>query len=103
MTIEFHCPYCQKLLKTADDKAGVRANCPGCGQAVTVPDLAHETAQADPSYAREQSAVATRAAPDAGAEPADEGHTASAPTKVCPMCGENILQAATRCRYCGEN
>ena len=37
MTIEFHCPTCQKLLRTADDKAGRQAKCPDCGNAVTVP------------------------------------------------------------------
>ncbi|MGH7200272.1 MAG: hypothetical protein ACREJB_06680, partial [Planctomycetaceae bacterium] len=37
MTIEFNCPECGKLLKTADNKAGVRAKCPGCGGSITVP------------------------------------------------------------------
>jgi len=104
VTIEFHCPYCQKLLKTADDKAGVRANCPGCGQAVTVPDLAHEAARADSSFDPGRSAGAVHSGADAiGGELADEsGAAAPAPTRLCPMCGERILQAATRCRYCGE-
>src|SRR5262245_25396883 len=26
----------------------------------------------------------------------------SAPTKPCPVCGEQILAAARKCRYCGE-
>jgi hypothetical protein len=109
MTIEFHCPYCQKLLKTADDKAGVRANCPGCGEPVTVPELVHEAAEADSSLAAEQDAAAA-AAPSAGLEvgAAPEGGLAaqespSADTRNCPMCGASIKAAATKCRFCGES
>jgi hypothetical protein len=37
--IEFHCPHCDKYLKTNDDKAGMQVNCPGCGGPLTIPDV----------------------------------------------------------------
>lgn len=37
MAIEFRCPQCGKLLRTADDTAGKQAKCPACGTAVTIP------------------------------------------------------------------
>lgn len=89
MAIEFHCPHCQKLLKTPDDKAGVRARCPGCGEEVTVPAAADEHV-----------ALAVEAAPEA---PAPPPAVAPGEMKACPMCGAQIRAAATRCRYCGEN
>jgi phage FluMu protein Com len=36
VTIRFQCPYCDKTLKAADDKAGLRVKCPTCGNAITV-------------------------------------------------------------------
>jgi hypothetical protein len=101
VTIEFHCPHCDKLLKTPDDKAGVRANCPGCGQVVTVP----ETAQADASFAAvDDLPSATGTVPDAADAARDEiaDSAIADDTKLCPMCGKTIKKAATRCRFCGE-
>lgn len=100
MTIEFHCPHCDKLLKTPDDKAGVRANCPGCGEVITVPDAALEAAHADASFEAEPAAsaphgVAAGPIAEAEATPADD-------TKPCPMCGALVRRLATRCRHCGE-
>jgi predicted RNA-binding Zn-ribbon protein involved in translation (DUF1610 family) len=109
VTIEFQCPHCSKLLKTPDDKAGVRANCPGCGEIVTIPDLVNEVAQADDSFA----AVAADAEveeeiPDAGSIATGSAaadsieSTSQYDTKPCPMCGAAIKKAARRCRFCGE-
>jgi hypothetical protein len=42
--IEFNCPHCQHRLRTPDDKAGLSAKCPACGESIWVP-LPHETAK----------------------------------------------------------
>jgi hypothetical protein len=106
VTIEFHCPFCQKLLKTPDDKAGVRANCPGCGEMVTVPSSEHEVSHVDPSFEEAAPLADVRAGRSASErddddEIADDDRSAGA-TKKCPMCGMEIKLAAKRCRFCGE-
>ncbi|MFG0334858.1 MAG: hypothetical protein ACF8TS_16000 [Maioricimonas sp. JB049] len=37
MSIEFVCPHCEYLLRTADDMAGMRAECPACGDPLWIP------------------------------------------------------------------
>src|SRR5262249_18607775 len=96
MTIEFQCPVCHKSLKTADERAGARANCPGCGAALTVPMPGHAAGEADPALTNVQAAKPD----DSGAAPIP---VAPGDTRPCPMCGKEIKRAATRCRFCGEN
>lgn len=37
MPIHFHCPHCDRLLRTPDSAAGQKARCPSCGAVVDIP------------------------------------------------------------------
>lgn len=112
MAIEFRCDQCSKLLRTTDDKAGANAKCPQCGTQVTVPSPAPADEYAG-LYEDEPAAPPPRRRSSAGGpaspwpfDPAEGGASRPAPRhgalRPCPMCGEQIQAAATRCKFCGE-
>jgi len=74
MAIEFNCPHCQQFLRTADDKSGQVAKCPGCGEQIDVPPAA--------GAVREPGGLPT-------------------PT-VCPACAEAVGSGDLECPFCGE-
>ena len=42
MTIELHCPICQKLIKAPDDAGGKRGKCPYCKNLIYLPSVSAE-------------------------------------------------------------
>jgi DNA-directed RNA polymerase subunit M/transcription elongation factor TFIIS len=95
MPISCECPECGKRLKAADSAAGKKAKCPDCGAAVPIPALKPKKkapAADDDEFDLQKLNI------DAGLEgPVEEDLV------PCPMCGEMIKPAATKCRYCGED
>jgi predicted RNA-binding Zn-ribbon protein involved in translation (DUF1610 family) len=82
VTLEFSCTHCGKALSTSNDKAGRKAKCPGCGEAVLVPSPAVEDAFAEDDDLPLES------------EPAAD--------ITCPMCGAQNASRAKKCEACGE-
>ncbi|QDT25972.1 Double zinc ribbon [Gimesia panareensis] len=101
MTIEFSCSHCNKVLKTSDDKAGRRAKCPQCGEAVTVP-MPDVPASEDDGF-DEFDAPVPEESSFLGEQTVSEEESFLAGSKtVCPMCGEDVPAGAVKCEYCGE-
>lgn len=91
MAIEFSCPHCQHLLRTADDKAGLSAKCPACSEVIWVPYSTDSDASESAASAPEATESADPPEPDVapqeigiplakepGPDPLDELASASA-------------------------
>lgn len=123
MPIEFSCPHCQHLLRTAEDKAGLSAKCPACGEAIWVP-YARDVAPPSAPPPVPDDPLGTPATPLAASAPTDAatgGRSAlqdddaeedifeSPPPRprlppaevTCPGCQATNPALASACRYCG--
>jgi predicted RNA-binding Zn-ribbon protein involved in translation (DUF1610 family) len=119
MKIVFPCTRCGKKLKARENAVGRTRKCPVCATRVRCPRPAHDAEVVDAEVVdAEVVAAAHPVAIGAGVNPyadlddgvdyavVDPGPGANAgpETEVrrpCPMCGEMILMAAVKCRYCG--
>ena len=111
MPITMNCPSCGKTLSAPESAVGKKAKCPSCGQIMIVPEAVHE---AEEWYATEPE-PSTPPGPQSASGPSQnwpdevEG-SESAPTatgpgdesrRPCPVCGEQIIATAAKCRFCG--
>ena len=109
--IRFECHNCHTRLRTQDDKAGLRAQCPNCGTTIVTP---HPD---EPQFFEDDPFEDQFSAPPAdpfdrhfggGDEqspfvcPESERNPDSSRTEPCPMCGEPVPEAASACPRCGE-
>jgi phage FluMu protein Com len=103
MTIEFRCGNCNSLLRTSDDKAGLRAKCPNCGTEVTTPSPQPAPVAEDFEEYEEPDEFSRYfgGGPSTYVKPKPRNEF-SERRVPCPMCGEQIAAAARRCRHCGE-
>jgi hypothetical protein len=97
LAIEFSCPHCEHRLRTSDDKAGLSAKCPACGEMIWVP-YSQAAASAD---ARTTQPVVPPPIPDDPLgepfPPVEAGGTtrgAEAPGQPLPSQDDKILEDA---------
>jgi predicted RNA-binding Zn-ribbon protein involved in translation (DUF1610 family) len=121
MPIEFQCGRCGKKLRAPDSAVGQSSPCPACGAMVNCPEPVYEaevvlvspgkSAAKKPAAKQPASRQPPRINPYADldddkpyamVDPPPAAETADESRRPCPVCGEFILTAAAKCRFCGE-
>lgn len=91
MSIEFHCLHCNRLLKTDDNKAGQRCECPNCKQLIVVPVPGGMTGAGESDEYSDQPYVY---------DSRRQKHY-TIPQNACPQCFTPVNPGTTQCPTCG--
>ncbi len=86
--VTINCPHCSQTLEVPDELLGQTVECPSCNGSFQLP--APQPAAAPPP--RKKPIARTPPAASSGA----------GKTMPCPMCGEDILAVAKKCKHCGS-
>ena len=84
MEFTFSCPNCGQHISATAKHIGIRTTCPTCSHLFEVPAPATLPSQRETSI------------------PYPPTRSSKPTTKSCPMCGEQILITAKKCKHCGE-
>ncbi len=108
MPIKMNCPSCGKTLTAPDTAAGKKAKCPACAAMMTVPTGVFDAEEIGPGSPEPAPSppefnimddIQGTAPSQSPADPAISGQEPA--RRPCPMCGEQIIAAAAKCRFCG--
>ena len=113
MQFKFACPHCDQRISADVKDAGVHGTCPTCSATFQVPNPPSPTVPVKPlphpaaSLPKATQRIGKPSSLPPAELPQDRGKQALpqpkiADTKPCPMCGEQILVVAKKCKHCGE-
>ncbi len=105
--MRMRCPHCGQKYEIDDDLTGQELECSACGKTFTAVQSSPPAALVSSPELKPKTAPMPEPRPASAKLPLPPGKRGIVlpkqnRTRCCPMCGEEILVFAKKCRFCGE-